>query len=155
MSSENIDFFSQYPTELNITDKEFTPDLFEMLPYTIPGRPGNCALAPLFMIVRRLTCDQIEKEMNSARQSLNFSESVSVIKEYYVKKDVHLIIAMLEVYYVSWLKELNIDLLKIPDNLVQIVEIDVTMQDLYPGDTEIHYSIYTKRELRILDDDTT
>lgn len=115
-------------------------------------------LAPTIKIVRKLTTNQIERMLSEKEE---FHSRVNAIlgtqddfKKYYrtiynlkeelIRKDLSLLGQVIAIIYRSKIGH------DIPyEELYQVVEIDWTYRDLYPGGTQIHYEIFTKRDIRI------
>lgn len=157
--------FEQIPVELEIISNDFPSVFFEKSPFLIP-KINERVEAPIISIERHLGLDDAKKtdsflnmiarfrdvnrqlgiENKKLPEEFSFlSESIVDVKEYYVKQDLHLLVDLVDKYFRHESERINIDLDNLPDDTFQIVEIDFTMIDLYPGDTEIHYRLYTKR----------
>jgi hypothetical protein len=156
---------NQTPTELEITEDIFHPKFFERSPFLIP-RINAEVEAPTISIERHLNLDEIKKTADILRmiashrnldeqlgiggreypESFSFlNETAADAKEYHVKQDLDLLVDLVDRYFDHELKKIAVTLDNLPDDIIQIVKVDFTMIDLYPGDTEIHYRLYTKR----------
>lgn len=158
------EMFDQVPVVLDITDGVFSPSLFEELPFSIP-KINKRVEAPIISIERQLEPDDIAKTINllvMAAQLGRINEQLGIennplegftflnvniadVKEHYIEQDLYLLVDLVDRYFDHELKRIGVDLDNIPDNIIQIVEFDFTMIDLCPGDTKIHYKLYTKR----------
>ncbi len=159
-------FFDQAPVILEITDSDFPPALFERSPFVIPSIIAKDVEVPIISVERHLKRSDIEKTDNFLDMVAQFrnidkqlgiknrelSEEFSFLsiciadaKEYHVKQDLHLLVDLVDRYFDRELKKIGVDIDELSSDIIQIVEVDFTMIDLYPGDTEIHYRLYTKR----------
>lgn len=156
--------FDQVPTILEIKDSDFPPVFFEKSPFIIPSIAENVE-APIISVERHPSQGDIEKTVNFLNMiarfrnideqlgiKREFSEEFSFLnicianaKEYHVKQDLCLLVDLIDRYFDHEAKKIGVDLDDLPNNIIQIVEVDFTMVDLCPGDTEIHYRLYTKR----------
>jgi hypothetical protein len=111
--------------------------------------PGDVAKTDAFlnMVARfRNTDRQLGIEGRKLPEEFSFlNESITDAKEYHVKEDLNLLVDMIDKYFRHESEKVSIDLGNFSDDIIQIVEIDFTMIDLCPGNTEIHYRLYTKR----------
>lgn len=145
--------FDQIPAILEIRDSDFPPAFFEKLPFVISG-PGidENVEAPIISVERHLGRSDIEKTVNFLKELRECPEDFSFFnicltdaKEYHVKQDLCLLVDLVDRYFVHELKKIGVNPDCLPSDIIQIVEVEFTMIDLYPGDTEIHYQLYTKR----------
>jgi hypothetical protein len=72
--------------------------------------------------------------------------SMADLKEKLVIEDIKTLFDRLNKHYIEKLEQSGVDLTCHQD-LCQVVEIDLTFQDLYPGDQMLHYKIFTKRDI--------
>jgi hypothetical protein len=109
---------------------------------------------------RILSKQEIDEELNRKNsQHKNFSELLGIdydssfyttidLKEQWIHRDIVSLGDRISEIYIAKLIGLKItDFFS--DRLYQVVEIPWTFNDLHPGDTEIHYEIFTKREIFI------
>jgi hypothetical protein len=151
-------FFGQIPVTLEIKDSGFPSVFFEKSPLLIPSIAGKVE-APIISVERRPGRSDIAKTINRINEQLGIENKnldefpflntcIADAKEYYIKQDLQLLVNLVARYFDHELKSFRAGLDNIPDDMMQIVEIDFTMIELSPGDTEIHYRLYTKRGIR-------
>lgn len=116
--------------------------------------------APIIKVERKLNSEQAKEMLKAKRKKFfDFStflgtepfapnpyELITDLKEELIRKDLFLLGQIIAGIYTEKIKhKVDIDY----DQLSQIIEIDWTYKDLCLGDTQIHYEIFTKRDLVI------
>lgn len=142
------------PILLEIKDKDFPPAFFEGSPFVIPGIIAEDVDAPIISVERHPKRSDIEKIISLLNvidrelpEEFSFlSIGIADVKEYYVKQDLRLLVDLVSRYLDHELEKIGVDIgADLSSDIMQIVEVDFTMIDLCPGDTGIHYRLYTKR----------
>jgi hypothetical protein len=135
---------------------EVPEELLEPI-FLIPTELSTDLIAPIIKVERRLTRRQIEDMVKEGDRKLdgiskllnapplNYQYSIPGIKEKLIRKDLLLLVQLVTSMY--WFKIRDVEF----DQLYQVVEIDWSYRDLYPGDTEIYYELFTKRDIHIRD----
>jgi len=121
----------------------------------IPAEKAPCPFAPIIKIGRELSSEQVkemmahEEEKHTATFKLIGTDAnqfeIPTLKENLIRKDLYLLSEIVATGYYSKIRKQNPDW----ENLYQIVEIDWSLSDFYPGDQAIHYEVFTKREILI------
>jgi hypothetical protein len=104
--------------------------------------------APIISIERHLIPGDVAKTdafLNMVARFRNTDRQLGIEGRKLPKEDLNLLVDMIDKYFRHESEKVSIDLGNFSDDIIQIVEIDFTMIDLYPGNTEIHYRLYTKR----------
>lgn len=157
-----VNFMAQYPTPLSDEANNCLPEFVLSIPsILIRG-------VAVIEVERRVTAEEIKKRNAVASSNWSgknhlvggedldgfqsLSEMVSGIKEQCVQEDIKKLGELIELSFRDQLEELGVS----PDDprLRQEIEKDLTFLDLHPGDTEIHYRIFTKRRLALLNGPT-
>jgi hypothetical protein len=145
------EFTKQMPITLEI------PEGFLENILLIPSELTADLTVPIIKVERKLNLKQIrdmikggDKKLSAIAKMLDIQSSgydyysIPSLKEELIRKDLFLLAGLVASIYQSKIKR---DIAY--DRLYQVVEIDWSYQELYPGDTEIHYEIFTKREIFI------
>lgn len=153
--------FEQLPVKIE-TKKSGLWVLLASLVLHIPEIRGQCNCDEI-AIERHLTQDDIAKDEAIAKANwdginrlfgddiegpVDFSVTIADVKEKYIRLD---IAELSEIAHKAFIEQLNnwgifLDKIEVfPSDIVQIVEIPFMFLNLKPGDTEIHYKIFTKR----------
>lgn len=82
-------------------------------------------------------------ELTSIKRALH---SIADLKEKLVIEDIKTLSDRINKHYIEKLEQSGVDL-TCHKSLWQVIEIDWTFQDLYPGDQMLHYKIFTKRDI--------
>lgn len=165
--NDNIPYFAQLPQELDLKTDDLDRALLPNLLLMIPWRPSKCE-ANEISIERHL--DEAAIEHKAAIKTANWNginrlfgngqdqpvipflqEIAAEIKEQSIQQDITELGEMVQEVYLKQLVKLGIRPADASTRVEQVIEVDFTMLDLYPGDTQIHYKLYTKRELRLLE----
>lgn len=153
--------FANYPVEIDITS---VPDISTFLLWKLPQECGTCSENTI-EVERRLTERQVKREITSLIESrqlevdeaLDFSffasYAIADVKEKCLIQDIQELSRQVDLAFIAKLKSAGLDPNNLPaDRLYQVVETPLTFLDLYPGDTGIHYKVFTKREVFIRDE---
>lgn len=141
----------------------------------IPAELDPCPNAPTIKIERKLSFKQIKEMMAHEEETyraicqmvdvdaidnfLSINFEIPTFKETLIIKDISLLSEIVATAFYSKIRsqtQMTIrNWAQTSDwsRLYQIVEIDWSLRDLYPGEQHIHYEIFTKREIFIKAED--
>jgi len=105
----------------------------------IPSELTTDLTVPIIKVERKLNLKQI-RDMISGYDYY----PIPSLKEELIRKDLFLLAGLVASIYQSKIRG---DIAY--DQLYQVVEIDWSFRDLYPGEQAIHYEVFTKREIFI------
>lgn len=123
-----------YRAELDPEEiREYSPDLLRL-----PAYKGKCDAEEEYRECH-MNAAQIERKARDlgVLDVLDFSVTVASVKEECMKEDISALAQGIAAQYGH---------LKNPTH--QVIERDWTFFDFFPGSTEIHYRIFTRREIR-------
>lgn len=156
----NIDIFEKLNSKAPFRSIGISEELLENI-LLIPAERAPCPYAPIIKVERKLSYEQIKDMMvcdeekyenfyrvlgiDASKVEIPAFVEILTFKDTLIKKDVLLLTEIVATDY--YLKARGLIQVSDWSNLYQIVEIDWTFNDLYPGEQAIHYEVFTKREI--------
>lgn len=137
-----MSFFEQQPIKL---DFDTIAPLVDDPIVQIPSKAVINLNCPIIKVERNVDAEQVKYLLEGEKLFGELEwhyDQVSLLKESFIRNDFALLGQIISSVYRNKIKSKGLE-----GELFQRVEIDWTFYDFFPGNTRIHYEVFTKRDI--------